>query len=71
MQRYPILGIGDCSGVTRLVVQRMDQRSSGAGEGVLGPATAAIANALFDATGVRLREYLLTPARVLAALRRH
>jgi CO/xanthine dehydrogenase Mo-binding subunit len=34
-----------------------------------GPAAAAIANALFDATGVRLREYPLTPKRVLAALK--
>jgi nicotinate dehydrogenase subunit B len=36
---------------------------------VLAPAAAAIANALFDAVGIRLREYPLTPARVLAALR--
>jgi hypothetical protein len=34
---------------------------------VLGPATAAITNALFDATGVRVREYPLTPARVRAS----
>jgi len=52
------------------VVQRLDQKSSGGGEEVLPPATAAIANALFDATGVRLREYPLTPTRVLAALQR-
>jgi nicotinate dehydrogenase subunit B len=52
------------------VVQRLDQTSSGGGEEVMGPAAAAIANALFDATGVRLREYPLTPARVLPALQR-
>jgi len=61
----------ECPDVTPIVVQRMDQPAGGAGEEVLGPATAAIANAVFDATGVRLREYPLTPARVLAALRRH
>jgi len=55
--------------VTPIVVQRTDQPASGGGEEVLGPAGAAIANAPFDATGVRLREYPLTPARVLAALR--
>ena len=52
------------------MVQRMDQQSSGGGEEVLGPAAAAIANALFDATGVRLREYPLTPNRVQAAFSR-
>ena len=34
----------------------------------MAAASAAIANALFDATGVRLREYPLTPVRVKAAL---
>jgi CO/xanthine dehydrogenase Mo-binding subunit len=67
---YPILRFEECPTVTPIVVQRLDQPSSGGGEEVLGPAAAAIANALFDATGVRLREYPLTPARVLAAMRR-
>jgi CO/xanthine dehydrogenase Mo-binding subunit len=67
---YPILRFDECPTVTPIVVQRLDQPSSGGGEEVLGPAAAAIANALFDATGVRLREYPLTPARVLAAMRR-
>jgi CO/xanthine dehydrogenase Mo-binding subunit len=66
---YPIVRFAECPGVTPIVVQRTDQSSSGGGEEVLGPAAASIANALFDATGVRLREYPLTPARVLAALR--
>lgn len=66
---YPILRFAECPSVTSIVVQRLDQPSSGGGEEVLGPAAAAIANALFDATGVRLREYPLTPARVSAALR--
>jgi len=67
---YPILRFEECPAVTAVVVQHLDQPSSGGGEEVLGPAAAAIANALFDATGVRLREYPLTPARVLSALRR-
>jgi nicotinate dehydrogenase subunit B len=67
---YPILRFEECPEVTPIVVQRLDQPSSGGGEEVLSPAAAAIANAFFDATGVRLREYPLTPARVLRALGR-
>ncbi len=66
---YPILRFDEHPNVTPIVVQRPDQPSTGAGEEVSGPAAAAIANALFDATGVRLREYPLTPSRVLTALR--
>ncbi|MCO4745609.1 MAG: molybdopterin-dependent oxidoreductase [Proteobacteria bacterium] len=39
-----------------------------AGEGPLHPAIPAIANAIFDAVGVRLREMPFTPERVLAAI---
>ena len=67
---YPILRFDECPEVTPVVVQRLDQRSTGAGEEVMAAAAAAIANAFFDATGVRMREYPLTPDRVLAALRR-
>ena len=65
---YPILRFEECPEVTGVVVQRLDQRSTGAGEEVMAAAAAAIANAFFDATGVRMRQYPLTPARVLAAL---
>ena len=51
-----------------VVVQRMEEPSTGAGEEVMGATAAAVANAVFDATGVRLREYPMTPERVLAAL---
>jgi CO/xanthine dehydrogenase Mo-binding subunit len=40
----------------------------GTGEATQGPASAAIANALADATGVRLRELPLDRPRVRAAL---
>ena len=65
---YPILRFGETPAVTAIVVQRMDQKSTGAGEEIMAAASAAIANAFFDATGARLREYPLTPARVKAAL---
>ncbi len=65
---YPILRFGACPEVTPIVVQRLDQRSTGAGEETMAAAAAAIANAFFDATGRRLERYPLTPPRVLAAL---
>jgi nicotinate dehydrogenase subunit B len=67
---YPILRFDECPEVTPIVVQRLDQRSTGAGEEVMAAAAAAIANAFFDATGVRMQEFPLTPARVLAGLGR-
>jgi CO/xanthine dehydrogenase Mo-binding subunit len=66
---YPILRFDECPEVTPVVVQRLDQRSTGAGEEVMAAAAGAIAHAFFDATGVRMKEYPLTAARVLAALR--
>jgi nicotinate dehydrogenase subunit B len=66
---YPILGFEECPEVTPIVVQRPAERSTGAGEEVIAAAAAAIANAFFDATGKRLREFPLTPERVRAALR--
>jgi CO/xanthine dehydrogenase Mo-binding subunit len=66
---YPILRFDEYPKVTPVVVQRIDQRSTGAGEEVMAAAAAAIANAFFDATGVRMREYPLTPVRVLSALK--
>jgi CO/xanthine dehydrogenase Mo-binding subunit len=67
---YPILRFDECPEVTPVVVQRVNEKPSGAGEEVMAAAAAAIANAFFDATGVRLQEFPLTPTRVLAALRR-
>ena len=67
---YPVLRFEECPEVTPIVVQRLNERSTGAGEEVMAAAAAAIANAFFDATGVRIREYPLTPSRVLAALSR-
>jgi nicotinate dehydrogenase subunit B len=67
---YPILRFEECPEVTPIVVQRVDQKSTGAGEEVMAAAAGAIANAFFDATGVHMHEFPLTPTRVLAALRR-
>jgi CO/xanthine dehydrogenase Mo-binding subunit len=48
---------------------RPDLPHYGAGETVCKPMLAAVANAVFDATGVRLRRIPFRPARVLAALK--
>jgi len=67
---YPILRFEECPEVFPMVVQRLDQKSTGAGEEVMAAAAGAIACAFFDATGVHMPEFPLTPNRVLAALRR-
>ena len=52
----------------QLYEQLLTSPSTGAGEEMTGAAAAAIANAVFDAIGVRLRQYPMTPPRVRAAL---
>jgi nicotinate dehydrogenase subunit B len=66
---YQTLRFAEHPAVTPIVVQQIHEKSSGAGEEVLPAVVAAIGNAFFDATGVRLREFPLTPRRVLAALK--
>jgi nicotinate dehydrogenase subunit B len=65
---YPILRFKDSPDVTTVVIDNKAEKSSGSGEPATAPVPAAIANAFFDATGVRMTEYPLTPARVRAAL---
>jgi CO/xanthine dehydrogenase Mo-binding subunit len=66
---YRVLRFEECPEVTPVVVQRLEEPPSGAGEEVMAAAAGAIANAFFDATGVRMRVFPFTPERVLAALR--
>ncbi|HEY6032362.1 MAG TPA: molybdopterin cofactor-binding domain-containing protein [Gaiellaceae bacterium] len=66
---YPILRFKDAPKLTAIVVNRPDLPSSGSGEPTTAPVPAAIANAFFDATGKRIREYPMTPARVRAVLK--
>jgi CO/xanthine dehydrogenase Mo-binding subunit len=51
------------------VIDRPGQPFLGAGEASQGPASAALANAVADALGLRLRDMPLSPARIRAALR--
>ena len=66
---YQTLRCGETPAVTAIVVQRRNEKSTGAGEEVLPAVVGAIGNAFFDATGVRVRQFPLTPRRVLAALK--
>jgi CO/xanthine dehydrogenase Mo-binding subunit len=65
---YQVLRFAEHPEVVPVVVQRINEPSTGAGEEVMGATAGAIANAFFDATGVRLRRFPMTPERVLAAL---
>ncbi|HEV7578522.1 MAG TPA: molybdopterin cofactor-binding domain-containing protein [Caldimonas sp.] len=65
---YPILRFPQVPGrVEVVIVARPGQPFLGTGEAAQGPAAAAIANALADATGRRLRDLPFTPERVRAA----
>ncbi len=66
---YPLLRFKDHPSVTTVVVQRTDIQPTGSGEPPTAPVAAAIANAFFDASGVRVLEAPMTPARVRATLK--
>jgi nicotinate dehydrogenase subunit B len=65
---YPILRFPDVPQVEVTIVERPGEASLGAGETSLGPTVAAIANALFNALGLRVRDLPLTPDRIVAAM---
>ena len=65
---YPILRFPEIPEVIIELVDRPDQPSVGAGEPTNSAIPAAIANAIFNATGARLRTVPFTPERVKAAL---
>ena len=54
--------------IETVLLNRTDVRANGAGETAVTVAPAAIANAIFDATGARVRDVPFTPDRVKAAL---
>ncbi|MDP3822304.1 MAG: molybdopterin-dependent oxidoreductase [Burkholderiales bacterium] len=65
---YPILNFREVPVVEVMMMPRPGEPPLGAGESSSVPGTAAIANAIFDATGVRFREPPFTPEVVRAAL---
>jgi nicotinate dehydrogenase subunit B len=67
---YPIVKFPDVPKVDVLMLPRVDQPPMGVGESASVPSAAAIANAIFDATGVRFREPPFTPEKIRAGLGR-
>jgi CO/xanthine dehydrogenase Mo-binding subunit len=65
---YTVLRFPDLPQFDFQIINRPDKPVLGAGEVVITGLVAAIANAIFDAAGVRLRQVPFTPARVRAAL---
>lgn len=65
---YPLLSFREVPVIEVMQMPRPDQAPLGAGESSSVPGTAAIANAIFDATGVRFRAPPFTPEVVRAAL---
>jgi CO/xanthine dehydrogenase Mo-binding subunit len=67
-ESYPILRFSETPELATRLLDHPDRRVLGAGEASTGPTAAAIANALCQATGARVRDLPLRPPRVKAAL---
>jgi nicotinate dehydrogenase subunit B len=67
-ESYPILRFSEVPEVEVHLLDRTDLPSVGAGEAAQGPTAGAIANALADALGVRVRSLPLTAEAVTAAI---
>lgn len=66
--RYPILKFSDMPNVSVSLMPAADHASLGAGECSAGPTCAAIANAIFDAIGVRVRSMPFTPDNLMRSI---
>ncbi|MBY5973037.1 molybdopterin-dependent oxidoreductase [Ferrimonas balearica] len=64
---YPLTTFPQLPEIRTLLVERPEDPPLGVGESAAVPAAAAIANAIFDATGVRMREAPFTPEKMRAA----
>jgi len=65
---YPIMRFADVPEVDVVLLDQPSERFLGVGEGAQGPTAAAVANAVANATGKRLRALPFTPERVRRAL---
>ncbi len=65
---YPILKFGETPKVEAALIDRPTEPSLGVGEAMAGPTAAAIANAVFNALGVRVRDLPITRSRMRAAI---
>ncbi|MFP6828002.1 MAG: molybdopterin cofactor-binding domain-containing protein [Gammaproteobacteria bacterium] len=65
---YPIIRFDEVPEIQVTLINRPELPSLGVGEAAQGPTAAAIANAIADATGARLRDLPFTPDKITAAL---
>ena len=65
---YPILRFDNVPSVKTILMERPGAPFLGAGEAVSGPGGAAIANAIYDAIGVRVRKMPFSPDNIRAAV---
>jgi nicotinate dehydrogenase subunit B len=65
---YPILRFTEVPEIDVEIISRPDMDPVGAGEAAHGPVAAAIANAVFDALGVRVRNLPITRDSLIAAM---
>ncbi|EKE69323.1 molybdopterin cofactor-binding domain-containing protein [Celeribacter baekdonensis] len=61
---YPIQTFPAVPDIETMLIERPDEPALGVGESAAVPSAAAIANAIFDATGVRMREVPFTPEKL-------
>ena len=67
-ESYPILDMMERpQSVEIILINRKNLAPTGAGEGSMRPVTAAVGNAIYDATGIRLRQAPFTPERLRAS----
>lgn len=69
-ESYPILRFSEVPPVDVELLPAYGNPSLGVGECARGPTTAAIANAVFDALGIRVRSLPLSPDQIVAAMPR-
>ncbi|MGY4237981.1 CO/xanthine dehydrogenase Mo-binding subunit [Bradyrhizobium sp. USDA 4449] len=67
---YPILTFSEVPAVDVEIIQRSEIEPVGAGEAAHGPVTAAIANAVQDCLGIRIRDLPITRDKIIAAMER-
>jgi nicotinate dehydrogenase subunit B len=65
---YPIMTFDEVPPIDVVLLDQPNQPSLGAGEGTVGPASAALTNAVAHALGTRVRDLPLTPQRILQQL---
>ena len=68
-ESYQVMRFTDLPEIKFALINRTSQPPKGVGENLMTAIPAAVANAIFDATGVRMRRLPFTPARVRAALK--